>query len=194
MRPTFLFLTVMWLYPTSFFAQISPQESKDPFRRQYNAEITFDISLKYICQEVLKVEHNKMADVTFGIATSAKSGELTTAAYHSDVLHKQGLVFVFWNEWLTSELFIEYEGYGFRVFDLGAANSILTRLKQIAEDKKIILEEDNLAVFQYEDVTFIFKDRKTIYVCWNEYRALWTTTNLETTIRRIEKFLKKKNG
>ncbi len=193
MKPTTLLLLLL-LAPILLFSQIGPQESRDIFRRQYNAELTYDVSIKYICQELLAVEHNKLADVTFGVAASAKSGELTTIGYHSDILQKQGLVFVFWNDRLTNETFFGYDGYGFRNFDLNATNVIITRLTQILEDKKVVLEEDKFAIFQYEDVTFVFKGNKTIYVCWKDFRALWTTTNLETTIKRVEKFLKRKNG
>lgn len=180
--------------PSIFQAQISPLETASILRRVFNHDMTYQVAVKYICQDLLNVEHDQLVDATINTITSAKSGELTTIVYHSDKLNKQGLVLTFWKEQATSELFNTYDGYAFRTFDLKQANTILTRLSQIMEDKKLVLEDDNHAVFQFEDVTFVFKDRSKIFVCWDEFRSDWTTSNLKTTINRVSKFLKKRNG
>lgn len=57
MNLTNFLLTLALLYPALSFSQVTSQESKDPFRRLNNAETIYDVSIKFIAQEVLAVEN-----------------------------------------------------------------------------------------------------------------------------------------
>jgi hypothetical protein len=192
MKKYILFILTVCLFTSNGYSQIKQDESLDIFRRLYNQEITYYASRKYVFTELFKIEHNQLIDATLKSVTGAKSGELTTLVYHSDDLKRQGLIFTFWNDRLT-ELNLKYDGYGFRHFELSEANNLLNRLVEIIKEKKSVLEEDNNAAFQYEDVTFVFSGNKDILVLWQDFSANWTEANLNATINRVNTFLKKKN-
>jgi len=182
-------------FTTNCAAQDTGTKATDIFRRIYNAELTYETSKQFVFTELIKVPHDKLAGVLLYPVSTSKYGELTTLVYHSEDLDRKGFIFAFWDEYVTASN-MSYNGYSFRAFEItDETENLLTRLKEIIEDKKGALKDDNNAIYQYEDVTFgFYKEgmKKSIDVFWNGYKSKWNDANLKKTIKRVQKVMKKK--
>ena len=194
---TFLLgLVITTTFCSDLFCQVEDQESASIFRRSFNKELTEFYSQKYVFSELLDVKHKQTVDISWKAITSAKSGELTTLVYHSDDLDTQGVVFVFWNDYLY-EYNIAYNGYSFKSFEMADASELLNLLDKTINEKKSKIKEDDNIVLRYDDVVFSFSgkagEKGNVMVFWDNCQSLWTIANLKATIKRTNKFLQKKN-
>jgi hypothetical protein len=167
------------------------------FSQERCKKITEYYCKQYIVDEVLEVPGLLQGvEVYICPITAAKSGELTTVLYQCKPLHKQGVVFAFWNDYyLKSEQ--PYKGLGFYNLDIDKAKELFDNLESLMiQDHRILSEEFGNVVYKSGELTFLFYNSdllagdKPVRVWYGLFDSDWNQTTLLTTIMQFRHFFK----
>ncbi len=174
------------------YAQVKPSEYAGSFRREFNKLYTELVCNKFVCQEILKIPDEKFVRVEIDALTASKSGELTTVFYHCKELNKKGLLFVFFNEFANpSDYAQEYLGYVYKNLEDAEAEVLMNQVQNLLDQKDEILKTQyNTAVFNFKDLTILFKGGDFINVYYKDYEGAWNDANFKRTAKR---YIKKSN-
>jgi hypothetical protein len=180
-----------------FYSALGQNNSGKVLDREANKMTGEYYSKQFIVDEVLKVGDRQIVEFYADAITGAHSGELTTVLYECKSLNKKGVVFVFWNNFVTGNN-LRFQGYGFYHIDVEKAKELFNSLEAIMNQKGNALDYSvgNLT-FKADDLTFLFYTgtagdgslvQEQIRVWYKDFDSDWYKANLKTTIRRFRKF------
>ena len=162
--------------------------------KAYNKEISLFKAKEFVVKEIFG-KNNAVTKFEIYPMEAATSGELTTVYYKCDSLFEEGIVFVFYGDYIN-DFGLLLKGYGFKNFDKEKGLELLNKIEDAKIKNKDYINEDgdnhNIYI-TYDDVTILIyrKDQQIrSRVFWKDFDAEWGDFAFKRTKKYFEQKVK----
>jgi hypothetical protein len=177
------------------YGQISVAKGGLFTAKEWSKEMSLYKAKTFVINQIIDQSSSAIVQFKIDALVASNSGDLTTLAYKSENLNKEGLILGFYGErW--NEAGVIYTGYAFKDLPIQEATEFINRIDQAYDSsfKYISADNDNNNVyFTYKDIGILMYHSgagSKLRIYWNGFDAEWQISEFSRTEKRFAKKLK----